>query len=146
MAYVGHVQLNMHGVFGLFEQAISHKLKYPKIRLQTPDNSPVVLSRAGAKSKYFGQIMVTDGGPFGSNRYYGRIDSNGLFFATDSANSAITSLLFRLSQNPADVASEYGRLTGNCCFCSLSLKDARSTAVGYGPVCAEHFGLEWGIR
>ena len=25
-----------------------------------------------------------------------------------------------------------------------ALSDDRSTAVGYGPICADHFGLPWG--
>lgn len=37
-------------------------------------------------------------------------------------------------------------VTGHCCFCSLPLTDERSTAVGYGKVCADHFGLSWGAR
>jgi hypothetical protein len=144
VGYTVNQILNARGTFALFEQAIAHALKYPKIRLQTADGRPVVLSRAGSKSKYPGQIMVTDGGPFGANLYFGRIDSEGIFHATNSASAPVFALLERLSVNPVETASEYGRLTGNCCFCQLPLKDARSTSVGYGPVCAEHFGLEWG--
>jgi hypothetical protein len=146
MPYVAMQRLAVQGVYALFEQAIAHKLQYPKIRLQTVTQTPVVLSRAGKMSKYTGQIMVTDGGPFGANRYFGRIDLDGVFHATDSADVPVFHLLQRLSENPADVASEYGKLTGNCCFCQLGLKDARSTAVGYGPVCADHFGLPWGTH
>jgi hypothetical protein len=143
MAYVGHAQLDARGVYALFEQAISHKLKWPKIRLQTPFGLPVVLARAGERSKYFGQIMVTDGGPFAANRYFGRIDSHGLFHATDSATREVFVVLLKLATSPVETAREYGMLTGNCCFCNLKLTDARSTANGYGPVCAEHYGLQW---
>ena len=142
--YVNTLQVNTVGVFALFEQAIAHTLKYPKIRLQTPDKMPVVLSRAGDRSKYTGQIMVTDGGPYGANKYFGRIDAQGIFHTTDSASQAVSDLLVRLAENPVEVASEYGRLTGNCCFCGLRLTDARSTAVGYGAICASHYGLPWG--
>lgn len=131
------------GVFSLFEYAIAQQLKYPKIRLQTPLGQAVCLSRAGSKSKYTGQIMVTDGGPFGANTYFGRITLEGEF-QTFMINAEVPVLLARLSADPAAVASEYGRLTGNCCFCTTPLKDARSTAVGYGPICANHFGLPWG--
>lgn len=144
MPYTVNQILSVGGVFALFEQAIAHQLQYPKIRLQTIDAKPVVLSRAGSKSRYQGEIMVTDGGPFGSNQYFGRIDKEGVFHATDSAKIPVFALLERLSSHPVETASEYGRLTGQCCFCSLGLKDARSTAVGYGPVCADHFGLPWG--
>lgn len=137
------INVSVAGVFALFEQAISNKLKYPKIRLQTCDGSPVVLLRAGDKSKYTGQIMVTDGRPYGANTYYGRVDTAGTFFPA-SLSSEVQNLLMRLSADPAGVASEYGRLTGNCCFCGLKLTDQRSTAVGYGPICADKFGLAWG--
>ena len=40
----------------------------------------------------------------------------------------------------------YPTASGRCCFCHQSLDDERSTARGYGPVCAEHFGLPWGSR
>ena len=130
------------GVFSLFEYAIAHTLKYPKIRLQTALGAPVCLSRAGSKS--IGQIMVTDGAPFGSNVYYGRVTLDGEFIPSQVRSASVVDLLARLASDPARVASEYGRLTGNCCFCELRLTDARSTAVGYGPICADHFGLPWG--
>ena len=46
--------------------------------------------------------------------------------------------------DPETVAAQYGSLTGNCCFCGRKLTDDRSTNVGYGPVCADKFGLNWG--
>src|SRR5579863_9662777 len=77
------------GVFSLFEQAINSKLKYPAIRLQTPDGQAVCLKRAGDKSKYTGQIMVTDGGPYGANVYFGRIDQTGTFHVSTN-NRAVS--------------------------------------------------------
>src|SRR6266853_2944483 len=135
--------LNASGVFSLFEHAIAHSLKYPKIRLQTSTGQNVVLSRAGDKSKYTGQIQIKDGRPYGANTYFGRIDTAGIFHVS-TADASVSALLARLSDNPAEVASEYGRLTGQCCFCGLAMKDARSTAVGYGPIWADKFGLAWG--
>jgi hypothetical protein len=44
------------------------------------------------------------------------------------------------------VAAEHGHKTGNCCFCSRPLNDARSTEVGYGPVCADKWELPWGTK
>lgn len=118
-------------------------LKYPKYRLQLVDGSPVVLSVCGPRSKYTGQINVTDGGPFGQNVWYGRIDLAGTFNAGRSATVEVSDLLKRFMANPAEVAAEYGKLTGNCCFCNLGLTDERSTSVGYGPVCAKNHGLPW---
>src|SRR6185436_1560785 len=41
-------------------------------------------------------------------------------------------------------AVAHGHTTGNCSFCARDLTDPRSTSVGYGPICAQHFGLPWG--
>src|SRR5439155_5606106 len=96
--------LNVSGVFSLFEHAIAHSLKYPKIRLQTSTGQNVVLSRAGDKSKYTGQIQITDGRPYGANTYFGRIDKDGIFHVS-TADASVPGLLARLSDNPANVAS-----------------------------------------
>jgi hypothetical protein len=52
--------------------------------------------------------------------------------------------LVALAADPAGVASKFGKLHGKCCFCHKSLSDPASTAVGYGKVCASHYGLPWG--
>ncbi len=47
----------------------------------------------------------------------------------------------------ARIAYEYG-LSGRCMFCARDLTDDRSNphrgGVGYGPVCADKYGLPWG--
>lgn len=136
--------MNASSIYALFECAVSHDLKFPKIRLQAANGGVVVLKLNGPKSKYQGSIAVTDDRPFGENSYYGRIERNGAWIPGRDSSPAIVVLLEELAQNPAEVAARYGKLTGNCCFCQTALRDARSTAVGYGPICAEHFGLPWG--
>jgi hypothetical protein len=51
-----------------------------------------------------------------------------------------------MATNPAAAGKAYGQRVGNCSFCSLPLEDGRSVHVGYGPVCAEKWGLPWGER
>ena len=137
---------SMDGVIGLFVTAQSH-LKHPKIRLQLDDGRPLVLSVAGPASRAPGSVNLTDGGRFGSNVWYGRISAAGEWDqgkAVDAATaSRVTTLLCELAADPAGVAARHGRLTGNCCFCNTGLTDERSTAVGYGPICARHYGLPW---
>jgi len=136
-------KLNAAAILNLFTTAAVH-LKYPKIRLQTASGQPVVVYRAGARSMYNGQVQVTDGGHFGCGKYFGRIDLEGNFHGTREVTPELVSLLTQLSEDPAGVAARYGKLTGNCCFCGLKLSDKRSTDVGYGPICADHYGLAWG--
>jgi hypothetical protein len=142
-APVAYVTVDFKAIQDLFDVA-SKNMKRIKVRLQTVAGQPVVFNRAGAMSKYAGQIMITDGMPFGQNKFFGRVDVTGEFFATRSATQEVCELVKEFSENPAETAGRYGRLTGGCSFCSHGLKDERSTQVGYGPVCAKRFGLVWG--
>jgi hypothetical protein len=127
----------------LFAKA-SKSLKRMKIRLKTTFNQNVVFTIAGERSKYAGQVMITDGGPFGDNKYFGKIDMEGNLLKTNQCDDNVLSLIKEFANDPAETAGKYGRLTGNCCFCMRGLEDERSVSVGYGPVCANHYGLPWG--
>jgi hypothetical protein len=48
--------------------------------------------------------------------------------------------------DPIGVMTQRGLKTGNCCFCGRHLNDPRSTAHGYGPVCAKNYGLTWNTK
>jgi hypothetical protein len=131
-------------ISSLFERASANGLKYPKIHLETDNGHSVRLSRAGERSKYVGQIMVTDGMPFGSNKFFGRIDEAGNLTEGRDMTRDVGRLIENFAADPAGIASIHGRRTGNCCFCHKELTTTESLAVGYGPVCADKFGLPWG--
>lgn len=133
----------LDAIQAMFDKA-AQKLKRIKVTLQDSAGQKVVFKRAGPASKYAGQILVTDGGPFGAAKFFGNIKEDGQFFVTPKATDSVVNLVNEFAANPEDVAAKYGKLTGGCCFCSKSLNDNRSIAVGYGPVCATHFGLKWG--
>lgn len=135
-------------VAALFAKAGEH-LKHPKVRLQLPNGQPIVLSVAGPASRAPGTVNVTDGKPYGSNKWFGRVTTKGEWHKSTLSNgaetdTAIVALLSEFAANPAKVAQVYGTLTGSCCFCAKELTDARSVSVGYGPVCADHYSLPWG--
>jgi hypothetical protein len=138
-------RLTVQAIQDLFDRASKH-LKRVRVRLQAADATPVVFARAGASSKYAGQILITDGEGYGVGRWFGRIDTNGDFFPSGKATDAVKSLVMEFAEDPAATAGRYGRLTGGCSFCNHGLKDERSTRVGYGPVCAGNFGLPWGVK
>lgn len=136
---------NMSKLIDLFNKAKQH-LKWPKISLEV-NGHPVKLSLAGERAKVPGSITVTDGGPFGANRYYGRVDPDGTWhkpYKQFAELPDVEGLLTDMSTDPAATAAKHGHLTGNCCFCHRPLSDAKSTAVGYGPTCAANYGLPWG--
>jgi hypothetical protein len=138
---------SFEGVIALFRTAQRH-LKFPKVRLRLENGSPIVLAVAGANARRPGTVNVTDGRPFGENIWYGRVEADGRWEASRSVDAetatSLTALLTAFAAEPAKVAAAFGHLTGNCCFCAKTLTDERSTSVGYGPVCAEKFGLAWG--
>lgn len=135
---------SMAGIMQLFNTAKQH-LNYPKIRLSL-NGATVQLSLAGARASMPGTINVTDGGKYGASTFYGRIAKDGTFQGRNGVPTGLVDLLTALAGDPERVASEYGRLTGNCCFCARTLTDERSTAVGYGETCAGHYGLSWGTK
>jgi Family of unknown function (DUF6011) len=127
----------MTGVVALFDVAKTH-LKFPKIRLQCGDQTGIKLSIAGQRARFPGSInVVTE-----NKEFVGRIQRDGRYEGRQLPG--LVELLKRFAAEPAKVASEYGRLTGSCCFCGIDLTDERSTAVGYGPICAKHYDMPWG--
>lgn len=132
---------DLAGVMQLFEKARKH-LKRPAVVLGC-DNGEVRINVAGERARCPGTLNVIDEA---SRTWFGRIHHDGRFEHSrrDEPPAAVSALLTRFAADPASVASEHGRLTGRCCFCNTSLTDERSTAVGYGPVCAKHYDLPWG--
>lgn len=138
---------SMLGIVELLHRAKAAGLLFPKLWLQLPDETPLRISVAGQRSSTPGFLMLTDGAPFGENRFFGRISPTGQFeIGRDGGEmrDALVDLLTKLAADPAGVAAEFGHLTGHCCFCWLKLSDERSVAVGYGKICAGKFGLPWG--
>lgn len=135
---------DLSGVIALFDQAAKH-LKFPAVVLGEGD-ATIRLTVAGPTSKAPGTINVTSPGPFETRTWYGRIDRTGKLSQSSKAAlpDGAVDRLRRFAADPVAVAAEHGRKTGACCFCARELTDQRSVAVGYGPICADHFGLPWG--
>jgi len=136
---------NLSGVMALFERARQH-LQHPAIVLQIDPHTAVRLTVAGPAARVPGSLNVTSVDHNGPRRaWFGRVvDGNWQPSASCTNADAIAARLVALAADPATVAAEYGHLHGSCCFCMRPLSDARSTTVGYGPICAGHYGLPWG--
>lgn len=131
-------------MIALFERAGS-RLKYPKIKLSVENVGTIVLSVAGPNSKNHGAINVASEGKYGENTWYGLIARDGEFRPNRRVDQpqGLEAGLRTFAADPAGVASAHGHKTGNCCFCSKRLKDARSLYVGYGATCASNFALPY---
>lgn len=58
----------------------------------------------------------------------------------------VKATLLIVEEDPIGAATLHGQRVGSCCFCSKLLTTNESVSVGYGPVCAERWGLPWGKR
>jgi len=128
----------------MIEQASDAGLAYPKINLAAEGGQRVRLIRAGTRSSRPGSITITDGKPYGENTFFGRIDLEGGLHPSGKMTEEVQDFLIAFDTDPASLATAYGQRMGNCCFCRRDLSTAESVAVGYGPICADRYGLPWG--
>ena len=112
-------------------------LKRPKITL----SSGLVFSLATELSRTPGDVFVSV-----NERFIGRIDSAGHFHVKFMVERDLLEEIQNFARSPFSLAIADGKLSGRCCFCSLPLTDARSTEKGYGPICAQNWGLPWGEK
>lgn len=129
------------GVAALF----SARPKMKKLRLYgvldgPPHRAEVVLKRRGAD-----RIAVTDGGGYGSDKFFGYINADGSHGAW-SELPGLTAALDRLNAEGFGYVAENGKKAGQCGFCGLELTDPESVERGYGPICARNHGLPHGNR
>lgn len=140
---------NLQGINELFNKARKH-LKFPAIVMSVPAaNKLIRINVAGPNAKHPGTLNITSGEkPEGERRdWFGRVMLDGSYVPSNGAGpvaQAISERLKAFAADPAGIAAEHGKLIGRCCFCNIALSDKRSTAVGYGKICAEHYGLTWG--
>lgn len=121
----------------MFDKA-AESLKAPRVQFSSTSGEFLV-RRAKPDSRNPGHLYVVFGGD-----YVGKIAPNGRFWPTRECPKAVEQALVEFNKNPQQVAAAYGQSTGNCCFCARELTDPRSVEVGYGPICADRFGLPWG--
>lgn len=132
-------QAGLARINALFKAAVSNGLERPKVQIAPG----VVLSRAGKNSSRPDSIYIKGGRSY-DDVYYGRIDPDGSFSPSGNMVPEVIEALVAWGKNPAEAAKAYGHLVGSCAFCGRRLDDQRSVGVGYGPICAEKYGLPWG--
>lgn len=130
-------------IFELFAKAQTN-LKYPhltltvdglKVKLATNSHRPGVFISNGKYDfdrKIYGVIHPTDIGAKVSWRpEYAIIPS-------------IRPMMIELVKDPIKFCSLHGLKFSYCCFCGKELTAKESLFAGYGPICADNWGLPWG--
>jgi hypothetical protein len=126
-------------IVGHFEEAHASGLSYPSIKIVEEAPEPGLrMYRASSRSSRPGSVAVTDAE---GEAFWGRIRKNGTFHPRESVPEWAVEVLEEFASDPALIARKEGQVTGKCCFCGLELTEEGSISVGYGPICAENFGL-----
>lgn len=123
-------------VVAFLSAAKDRGLKAPKVRFLAPANGELRLAMAGGNTKYPGAVQVKVNGV-----WVGRIEADGTLTPRMASDPAMVATLTSIATDPATAAAAFGALMGRCSFCNLTLTDAGSVEVGYGPICAKHYGL-----
>ena len=132
---------NLTAIIEFITGARDRGIKYPKLRVLDSDRtSELLLGLTGDRSKVPGSVTVKRNGEYvGLVRPLGEVvgswENPALFDAT------LINHLSKVAEAPAIAAKEYAGVTSSCSFCSKTLTDAGSVEVGYGPICAGHWGL-----
>lgn len=127
----------------LFAAAATY-LKYPRLRYQTDGSSKVVFSYAAdTGSNWAGCTFIDNGSKEGKKRY-GFVDRLGNGRINRDATPEVKALIKSVASDPTKVAKLQGQKYTYCCFCGLELTNKSSVYHGYGPICAENWGLTWG--
>lgn len=130
--------VNAAKIAELFDNAKRAKLSRPKIFFMGPDDIEIRLTIAD-RGAYPGTIQIKDR----DGNWYGRIMANGDIHSRANADKIVESLI-DFAANPVDHVVKYGRKTNSCAFCAKPLRTAESVIRGYGPVCADKYGLAYG--
>jgi len=119
-------------LFNMFQLA-RNRLKYPKLNfiLQTGEKVQLYLATKG-------YIAIKING-----EYVGKLETDRNSFKLYQYTE-LTVPLMAWCKNPKQSAKIYGIQYKHCCFCNTELTTKQSVFAGYGPICAENFGLPWG--
>lgn len=129
-------------ILALFSTAKKNGQDWPKINLGTDYKLTLQTNRKN-------QINITNGERYGSpeNIWYGRIEPTGKIIFRDSLTeqhrTPIKDLLRAFNDDPARYAKILADETCHCAFCNRALTNEISKQMGYGPICADTYGLPY---
>jgi hypothetical protein len=149
-------EITLPRIAALIHLAMSKGVETPTIRLRIPDDKGRfairgVRTKRGELIAYINDRDRTFTTRDGAVRKqgYGQIDLiSRKLTASTYADPAILPLVLdaikAFEADPHMAGALEGHATGACCFCGLKLTNAPSVAAGYGPICADNYGLPWG--
>lgn len=128
-------------IFESFKKALDNDIAKPSIRFMVGDDKMRM-----TWSPKWEKISVVQAADFGERIWLGAFDSEGHFTTTTKRKlpDGLVEKLQEFAANPSAAGKATGQRMRWCCFCSSTLTTTDSLYYGYGPICAEKWGLEWG--
>lgn len=129
--------LDLTTIVKFIQGAKDRGLKRPKLRvLNVAGNNELRLSITSSGVAP-GSVAVVDH----SEGFIGCVRPNGDMTGALALDTQLQTHLSQVALDPAKAAKDYAAVMCVCCFCGKPLTDAGSVEVGYGPICAKHWGL-----
>ena len=123
-------------LFTLFNRA-AETLRYPAINFISKDSHKIRIYRATK-----GYIAIKLNG-----EYIGKLpaaDKNIILHDSPLFNhNGLMNEIDTVLSSPIAESALRGKEYGRCCFCNRELDNEGSIQHGYGPICAEKWGLPW---
>ena len=123
-------------IFTLFNNA-AKTLRYPAINMRRKNGDKLRIYLATK-----GYIAIKLNG-----EYIGKLpaaDKNIILYDSPLFNhNELINELDTILSNPISESALQGKEYGRCCFCNRELDNEGSIFHGYGPICAEKWGLPW---
>lgn len=105
-----------------------------------------IVSTTKDKTRWPGGFLVIGETGFGDPKTpLAVIDAQGYLYPSEAGamSPELAALLDEFEADPTEYVSKMGVATGNCCFCRRELSEPISLTMGFGKICAGHYGLLW---
>ncbi len=135
----GQTKLDMTDLLHRFEIAQNAGIKRPKV-----NTGDLLFTLAPASGRNAGCVYVKGAKDEWDERpYHGKITPDGRFYPARDLDESIKQRILEVGSDVVRSSKAYGAAHNTCCFCSSALTTHESVSNGYGPVCAERYGLPW---
>jgi hypothetical protein len=133
----------MKRIFEMFDRSAERMEIFPSITL-TVSEGVLVLRKMGFRSQHPGSLSLSSSARYKQGIFYGYLHRDGELAVRDETKKTwIERTLLQLNDDPEGFALLQSKKTSVCMFCGLPLTSVISVEFGYGPICAENWGLRW---
>lgn len=130
-------------LFEIFDKAKANDIQSPVIRFMAGDDQ---LRMNLSKDGKLLHIVTQEQNDEGRRNWLAAIDREGVLRLTTKRKipEKLVETVHSFATNPSQAGKATGQRMKWCCFCARPLVTTDSLYYGYGPICAEKWGLEWG--